>query len=47
MGRPSTEVVLASWRRADPFGEAMELLRFALGAPPLDSGTGLPAVVNR
>jgi hypothetical protein len=29
--------VLASGRQADPPGEAMELLRFALGAPPLDS----------
>ena len=37
VGRPSTEVVLATWRQADPPGEAMELLRFALGAPPLDS----------
>jgi hypothetical protein len=31
VGRPSTEVVLASWRQADPPGEATELLRFALG----------------
>ena len=37
MGRPSTEVLVASWRQADPPGETMELLRFALGAPPLHS----------
>ena len=37
VGRPSTELVLATWRQADPPGEAMELLRFAQGAPPLDS----------
>jgi hypothetical protein len=41
VGRPSTEVFLASWRHADPPGEAMELLRFALGAPPLDSRHGI------
>jgi hypothetical protein len=37
VGRPSTEVLHASWRQAAPPGGAMELLRFALGASPLDS----------
>lgn len=31
-GRPSTEILLASWRAGDDPGHAMELMRFALKA---------------
>ena len=34
LDRPSSEILLASWRAGDDPAEAMELMRFALGARP-------------